>query len=75
MKVQTVNVVEIADMSVTQVVSFIDNAEGSQEAEQLFIAMAKENGMPDDETDEALENGFWNDGDAGSYDIYITHSS
>jgi len=75
MKVQTVNVIEVIDMSVAQVFSFYDHTKGNKEAEAAFVKLAEKNGMSEDETEEALESRYWNDGGESRVSIFLTHSS
>jgi hypothetical protein len=84
MKLNTVNVIEIVDGSITEVFSYADNKKGNKEAEAKFTKLAKEMGIENKgiaeqtELEEALENGFWNTKDDVNncdYSIFITHSS
>lgn len=72
MKVNSVNVIEYVTDSVTAVYSFMDDAEGNKEAEELFSRCAKENGAEDkDLKDYALEDGMYEN---GPYQVFLTHS-
>jgi hypothetical protein len=90
MKLNTVNVIEIIDGSITEVFSYADNKKGNKEAEAKFTKLAKEMGIENKgiaeqtELEEALENGFWNTSTISvkainrmnyDYSIFITHSS
>lgn len=73
-KIQTVNVVEDADGSIS-VHSFHDNNEGNKEAEETFFRVAKENGYVGSATN--ADEFYDDEGDcweAGTYKVYIVHS-
>jgi len=67
----TINVIEKVDDALS-LRSFEDNAKGNKEAEELFKAIAKENGKTEEEIEIALEDGCYTDGD---YELFLTHSS
>lgn len=74
----TVNVIEISDtltMAVQQLRAFNDNHDGNAEAEKLFVTLIQEQneGDVDDETiDDALENGYY---EQGTYYVCLVHST
>jgi hypothetical protein len=81
MKLNTVNVIEFVDDTISSVRSFSDDAQGNAEAEQLFRQIANEQEKSDDEplfSEEDIEAGI----DDGSLDdenrgwaVYLVHSS
>lgn len=75
MKLNTVNVTEVIDSNVEQVLSFSDDKKGNKEAKEIFVKLAKENGMEEDDAQESIETGYWNDGGENAYTVFITHSS
>ena len=75
MKLQTVNVIEVIDMAVSQVFSFTDSEDGNREAEAMFAKLGKENGMEAEDLEGSLDDGYWNDEGANAYNVFITHSS
>jgi hypothetical protein len=74
-KLNAVSVIEYADGSIIGVHSFSDDEEGNKEAEECFKAIVRENcgDMADDELDERVEDGFFDDN--FNYQAFITHSS
>ena len=73
-KVDTVNVIEYADDSVSGVVSFTETPEGNKEAEAWFTKLVKEDDdkATNDEMIVFLDDGWY---EAGTYQIFLTHSS
>lgn len=69
----TVDVIETLEGFPEQVISFPDNDQGNKEAEAIFVKMAKENGMKNDDKDHCLENGYYVCGE--DYGVFIIHSS
>ena len=41
----------------------------------MFAKLAKENGMDDEDLDDALDDGYWNDDGENAYNVFVTHSS
>ena len=79
MKTDIINVIEVIDNTVTSVESFIlPNSKMKaykkviEDAENLFIEKAKENEMSDDESEGALDDGYYKNGD---YTVYLSWSS
>lgn len=82
MKLQTVNVIEIANGNFQNIRSFTDDAEGNKEAEELFGKLIRENSAvppsdlpPDaieDVIDMAKDDGIWTDG--AGYEVLLTHA-
>jgi hypothetical protein len=70
-KIQTVNVMEMANDDLLGVTSFIDDQEGNQEAEALFRERAIENGCEEKDVDSFIEDGYWEE---GTYQIFLSHS-
>jgi hypothetical protein len=72
MKINTINVVEYIEDSVTNVVSFSDDPEGIKEAEECFIKVISENHNIDEiEKEIFIEDGYFEEGD---YQAFLTHS-
>ena len=72
--IQTINIIEYANNTVTGIRSFADNKNGNKEAENLYCSIIKEHD-PDTiepELDLFLENGYYEQGD---YQIFLTHST
>ena len=75
MKLNTVNITEVIDSSISQVFSYTNDEAGIKEAEEMFAKLAKENGMDDEDLDDALDDGYWNDDGENAYNVFVTHSS
>jgi len=74
MKLNTVNVIEIINNSITQIKSFTDNEEGNKEAEAIFLQCLKENTeieLTEEVKTFLLDEGFYND---NYYQLCLTHS-
>jgi hypothetical protein len=71
MQIQTVNVIEYTGGAVLSLRSFSEDKEGNKEAQALFEKVAKDNGMDDNDLDNCLEEGLFEEGD---YQIFIIHS-
>lgn len=75
-RIHTVNLVEIVDGNPIGITSFPDDRGGNDEAESLFTALAKENGIEQDAIDVGLEDGLASVyGDSSNYSICIIHST
>lgn len=71
----TVNVLEIVDtddMAINQLASFPDDATGNKAAEALFTTLLGENGVPAEEFDDCIENGYYEN---GTYYLALVHST
>jgi hypothetical protein len=68
----TINVVEYSSDSVQQVVSFPDTTEGNIAAETMFKSIATENGMDENDSDDCLADGLY---EQGMYQVFIVHST
>jgi hypothetical protein len=72
-KLQTVNVVESVDSTLSAIHSFSEDEEGNKEAEALFTKIAKENGFDDEDVEFGLEEGELTLDDT-NYALFIIHS-
>lgn len=75
-KLKTVNVLECTDKEYSQYTlhSFVDNKEGNEQAEELFIKIIKENGAfieKDDDRFHYLDEGIY---EIGTYSCVLIHS-
>lgn len=73
MKLNTVNVVEYVDGTISSVRSFSDDEDGNKEAEELFAKIALENDFDADDVDFGLDEGVLEKDDTG-YQLSIVHS-
>jgi len=73
MQIKAINVTEISFDSVVAVHSFSTDPEGVKEAEEKFKGMARGNGWvgTEDELEERVEDGYWEQGD---YQVFLTWS-
>jgi hypothetical protein len=71
MKLQTVNVIEYISGSLRSIHSFLDNAEGNEEAEKLFTLCAKDNKFSKKDIKVGLDEGCLESSD---YQLFICHS-
>jgi hypothetical protein len=71
MKLSTVNVTEYYNGTINGVHAYTDDDAGNREAEAQFISIAKGFGMSEEDTDDALEEGLYENGD---YQVFLTHS-
>ena len=77
MKTNTVNVIEYTDDSVLSVRAFVDNPEGNQEAEALFLKCMEENtahwsDFTEEEKAACIEEALFEE---GGYQLFLAHSS
>ncbi len=73
-KVVTINVIEYHNDSVQQIFSFHENDEGVVEAEKLFTELARENGFSEEDIQVGLEDGYVDEQEGRSYQLFIAHS-
>lgn len=72
-KLNTVNVIEMADGSVVSLAAYPDTPEGNKEAEQWFKDVANENtGYGMEAIEESLDDGIVED---GTYSVLLVHST
>jgi hypothetical protein len=71
MQLQTVMVIEYTGGGIHSVRSFSEDKEGNKQAEELFVKVAKDNGMDDIDIDACLADGLFEEGD---YQIFLVHS-
>jgi hypothetical protein len=71
MQLQSVNVIEYTGGAIQSIRSFSEDKAGNNEAETLFVKLAKENGMDDTDIGACLEEGLFEEGD---YQIFLAHS-
>jgi len=71
-RISTVNVIEYADNTVQQILSFDDTVEGNIEAEKMFASFARINSCPDNDIINCITDGIYED---GSYQLFIVHSN
>ena len=73
MKVNTINVTEMADDAILGITSFSTDEEGKAEAEERFRFCVKENGenVTDEEIEDCIEDGYF---EQGNYQVFITWS-
>lgn len=81
----TVNVIEMTDMTIQKLVAFPDDKEGNAKAEELFTQLINENkgdkgdkDVSDDDIAEAIAEGYWQDQLAWvghGYRVCLVHSS
>ncbi len=69
-KLKTVNVIECIDKAYS-VTSFEESVEGNQEAEELFVKLARANGAEGVDMDVYIDDCYYEN---GSYAVIITHS-
>ena len=68
-KINTVNVIEMADDDLLSITSFTDDEAGNKEAEARFQICAQENGC--DPKESFIEDGYF---EQGNYQLFISHS-
>lgn len=77
-KLATVSVIEMTDLDVQGVRSFVDNPEGNRRAEKRFVQLVKEhegktgNQWSKEDLDDFIENGVYDDG--CGYQLLLVHS-
>jgi hypothetical protein len=73
MKVDTVNIIEYKDDSVSKITSFSEDEEGNKEAEALFKTVAKDTmGATEADAEACLDDGWYEQGTA---QVFISHSN
>lgn len=72
MKTSTVNVIEENDGDILGLTAFKETVKDNKKAEKLFVKVAKENGMSENETDSCLDDGRY---DNGTYSVLLVHSN
>lgn len=78
-RLNTVNVIEMANGEMQGVRSFVDNPEGNKRAEDLFKRLVKENQQEpglhprliEEDYDDLIEEGLYEN---GTYQLFLTHS-
>jgi len=71
-RLATVNVIEYADNSIQQILSFEDTVDGNIAAEKMFVSFARINDCPNKDIDNCLNDGIFED---GTYQLFIVHSN
>lgn len=69
--IQTVNVIEMIDGVLCFAISYPETRKGNEAAESLFEQAAQENGIPPEEIEIGLEEGYIVN---GKYSIFLVHS-
>ena len=74
MKIDTVNVIEYTDDTINGITSYDNTPEGNEEARAHFLAILGELGdnLTDEEVQEYLDDGYWEQGD---YQTFLVHSN
>jgi len=72
--IETVNVVEYINDSISSIKSWSDDPKGNKQAEEHYTACLKENdeGISDEDIQACLDNGY---GEIGNYQVSIVHST
>ena len=72
-KLDTINIVQYDEDTVTSIASFTDDSEGVNAAEGIFSALVKESDAQatDEEIADMLSDGWY---ESGTYQVFIVHS-
>jgi hypothetical protein len=66
MKIPGIHVCQVSGGSIEQVESFDMEVEGVKAAQETFIKILKDHGVSENDINEAIQKGFYRDGDFGA---------